>query len=202
MVEQGKKIELPSPTVMSEKPVETLLQQRRSIRSFRMGPLSLAEIGQLLWAAQGITDPQGMRAAPSAGALYPLELYVVTGNVSGLPPAVYHYLPKTHHLIETLEGDQRRMLARAALDQSWISDAAAVVVFAAKYERTTRKYGKRGVRYVHMEVGHAGQNLFLQAEALDLATVVVGAFHDDKVDKLLGLPDDIQVLSLMPVGKK
>ena len=202
MVEQGKKIELPSPAVMSEQPIETLLQQRRSIRSFRMAPLSLAEIGQLLWAAQGITSPQGLRTAPSAGALYPLELYVVTGNVEGLPPAVYHYRPKAHHLIKILEGDQRRVLARTALGQSWISDAAAVVVIAAKYKRTTRKYGERGIRYVHMEVGHAGQNLFLQAEAMGLATVVVGAFHDDKVDKLLSLPDDIQVLSLMPVGKR
>ena len=202
MVEQGKKIELPSPTVMSGQPLETLLQQRRSVRSFSMVQLSLAEIGQLLWATQGITSPQGLRTAPSAGALYPLELYVVTGNVEGLPPAVYHYHPKDHHLIKVLEGDQRRMLARTALGQSWISDSAAVVVIAAKYKRTTRKYGERGIRYVHMEVGHAGQNLFLQAEAMGLATVVVGAFHDDKVDKLLGLPDDIQVLSLMPVGKR
>lgn len=202
MVEQAKKIELPSPTVMSGQPLETLLQQRRSVRSFSMVQLSLAEIGQLLWATQGITSPQGLRTAPSAGALYPLELYVVTGNVEGLPPAVYHYHPKDHHLIKVLEGDQRRMLARTALGQSWISDSAAVVVIAAKYKRTTRKYGERGIRYVHMEVGHAGQNLFLQAEAMGLATVVVGAFHDDKVDKLLGLPDDIQVLSLMPVGKR
>jgi SagB-type dehydrogenase family enzyme len=156
----------------------------------------------LLWAAQGITNPQGLRTAPSAGALYPLELYVIAGNVEGLTPGVYHYQPGRHRLQQTMPGDQRRLLARAAHGQAWVRTAAAVVVITAVYDRTTRKYGDRGVRYVHMEVGHAAQNLFLQAEALGLAAVVVGAFEDDAVAKVLDLPTDVQPLMLFPVASK
>ena len=202
MAQSSEYISLPKPTKTSEKSLEQLLEQRRSARAFRKAPLRLAEVGQLLWAAQGISDPQGFRTAPSAGALYPLELYVVAGAVDGLPPAVYHYHPKGHRLVETSDGDRRQALARAALGQSWVRDAAAVVVFAAIFKRTTRKYGNRGVRYVHMEVGHAAQNLFLQAEALGLGTVVVGAFDDEEVNTKLQLPSNMQSLMLMPVGRK
>ena len=202
MAAQGKYISLPPTTVATDgQPLERLLQQRRSVRTFSKAPLSLTVLGQLLWAAQGITHPQGLRTAPSAGALYPLELYVVAGQVEGLPPAVYRYLPEGHRLLETAPGDRRQALARAALEQTWLSDAAVVVVFTAIYARTTRKYGERGVRYVHMEVGHAAQNLFLQAEAQALGSVVVGAFQDDEVSKLLGLSADTQPLLLMPVGR-
>ena len=202
MAAQGEYISLPATTVATDgQPLEKLLQQRRSVRTFGKAPLSLATLGQLLWAAQGITHPKGLRTAPSAGALYPLELYVVAGEVEGLPPAVYRYLPKDHRLLETAPGDRRQALAKAALYQLWLDDAAVVVVFTAIYARTTRKYGKRGERYVHIEVGHAAQNLFLQAEALSLGTVDVGAFRDNKVSKLLDLPDDTQPLLLMPVGK-
>ena len=202
MAAQGEYISLPPTTVATDgQPLERLLQQRRSVRTFGKAPLSLAEVGQLLWAAQGISHPQGLRTAPSAGALYPLELYVVAGEVKGLPPAVYRYLPEGHRLVETAPGDRRQALARAALNQSWLSDAAVVVVFTAIYARTTRKYGKRGIRYVHMEVGHAAQNLLLQAKAQALGSVVVGAFRDDEVSKVLGLPADTQPLTLMPVGR-
>ena len=202
MAQSSEYISLPKPTKTSERSLEQLLEQRRSVRAFRKAPLRLAEVGQLLWAAQGISDPRGFRTAPSAGALYPLELYVVAGAVDGLPPAVYHYHPKGHRLVETSDGDRRQALARAALGQSWVRDAAAVVVFAAIFKRTTRKYGNRGVRYVHMEVGHAAQNLFLQAEALGLGTVVVGAFDDEEVNTTLQLPSNMQPLMLMPVGRK
>ncbi len=193
-------IPLPEPVTSGETSLEQLLQQRRSVREYRAAALSLADIGQLLWSVQGITHPQGFRTAPSAGALYPLELYIVAGEVQGLEPGVYHYRPGNHQLIPTVSGDLRRRLAGCALDQAWIHDAAAVVVFAAVYQRTMRKYGERGERYVHMEVGHATQNLFLQAEALGLDTVVVGAFHDEALANLLQLSADVQPLLLMPVG--
>jgi SagB-type dehydrogenase family enzyme len=195
-------IPLPEPITSGEKSLEALLQQRRSVREYRETTLDLSAIGQLLWAAQGITGPQGFRTAPSAGALYPLELYVVAGNVDGLPPGVYHYHPDKHQLQQTGHNDQRDLLARAAHGQSWVKAAAAVVVVTAIYGRTTRKYGERGIRYVHMEVGHAAQNLFLQAEALGLATVVVGAFDDAAVATVLKLPADIQPLMLLPVASK
>jgi len=195
-------ISLPDPVTSGEAPLETLLQQRRSVREYQEAALELSAIGQLLWAAQGITDPQGLRTAPSAGALYPLELYVVAGNVDGLAPGVYHYHPGRHRLQQTRPDDLRHLLARAAHGQSWVRTAAAVVVVTAVYDRTTRKYGDRGIRYVHMEVGHAAQNLFLQAEALGLAAVVVGAFEDDVVATTLGLPTDAQPLMLIPIARK
>ena len=193
---------LPEPVTSGEKSLEALLLQRRSVREHREAALDLSAIGQLLWAAQGITNPQGFRTAPSAGALYPLELYVVVGKVDGLSPGLYHYHPDTHRLQQTEDGDLRHILARAALAQPWVKTAAAVVVVTAVYGRTTRKYGERGIRYVHMEVGHAAQNLFLQAEALGLAAVVVGAFEDDAVATALKLPTDVQPLMLIPVARK
>ena len=202
MAKSPEFISLPDPVTTGEKPLEALLQQRRSVREYQESGLDLSAIGQLLWAAQGITDPRGFRTAPSAGALYPLELYVVAGNVEGLTPGVYHYQPDRHGLQQTSTGDQRRLLAHAAHGQSWVRTAAAVVVITAVYDRTTRKYGDRGVRYVHMEVGHAAQNLFLQAEALGLGTVVVGAFDDEEVNTKLQLPSNMQPLMLMPVGRK
>lgn len=201
LAQSPETVTLPEPAYAGEQSVERLLRQRRSVRDYRDATLPLSDISQLLWAAQGITHAAGLRTAPSAGALYPLEVYLVAGNVSDLAAGVYHYQADGHRLERMHRGDQRKPLARAALAQNWVGDAAAVVVFAAVYERTTRKYGKRGVRYVHMEVGHAAQNLFLQAEALGLATVVVGAFRDDEVAGVLQLPDDVHPLVLMPVGR-
>lgn len=194
-------LKLPEPALTNELSLEQLLSQRRSIREYPDAALSLAEIGQLLWAAQGITHAEGLRAAPSAGALYPLELYVVAGRVDGLAPGVYHYEPGRHQLVKTGDGDVREALARAALSQSCVSDAPAVIVFTADYARTTGKYGHRGRRYVDMEVGHAAENVFLQAGALGLATVPVGAFEDEEVGGMLGLPGELQALLMMPVGK-
>ena len=201
MSEPRETIQLPEPASAGDRSLEELLQQRRSVRDYPDAALPLADISQLLWAAQGITHPAGLRTAPSAGALYPLELYVVAGNVAGLAAGVYHYRADGHRLTRMHGGDQRKPLAQAALEQTWVGGAAAVVVIAAVYDRTTRKYGQRGVRYVHMEVGHAAENLFLQAEALGLATVVVGAFRDDEVAGVLQLPADVRPLALMPVGR-
>ncbi len=202
MAQPGENVALPEPSVTGSTPLEQLIAQRRSIRDYQTTAVDLAEIGQLLWAAQGITHLQGLRAAPSAGALYPLELYVVTGHIEGLAQGVYHYEPRHHQLMKTSDGDLRDALTRAALSQDWMKHAPAVIVITADYDRTSRKYGKRGQRYVHIEAGHAAQNLFLQSESLGLATVVVGAFNDDEVVRVLRLPADLQPLLLMPVGRK
>ena len=202
MAQPSENVALPEPSVTGSISLEQLLAQRRSIRDYQTTALELPEIGQLLWAAQGITHLQGLRTAPSAGALYPLELYVVTGRIEGLVQGVYHYDPRHHQLIKTSDDDLRDALTRAALSQGWIKHASTIIVFTADFERTTKKYGKRGKRYVHIEVGHAAQNLFLQSESLGLATVVVGAFNDDEVARVLQLPADLQPLLLMPVGRK
>ncbi len=199
--EAGDTIILPEPRDSGEISVEEALLERRSVRNYKDEALTLAEISQLLWAAQGITDLGGYRTAPSAGALYPLEVYVVAGNVDGLQAGIYKYRPQGHELEKVAGGDVRAELCAAALDQEFIEDGAAVLVFAAVYERTTGKYGERGVRYVHMEVGHAAQNVYLQAVSLGLGTVVIGAFHDDEVEKLLQMQDDERVLCIMPVGR-
>jgi len=194
-------INLPEPHTDAGTSVEQALRLRRSVRTFAEKPLQLSEVAQLLWSAQGITSRDGLRTAPSAGALYPLEIYLVAGSVNDLPVGVWHYLPDNHRLEQLNDTDIRNPLAHAALDQAWIREAAAVVVFAAVYERTTRKYGKRGIRYVHIEAGHAAENLFLQAVSLDLNTVIVGAFRDDAIRNALKLPQDHVPLILMPVGR-
>lgn len=195
-------VRLPAPRSDSDTSIERALSGRRSIRDYRDAPLTLAEVSQLMWAAQGVTDARaGFRTAPSAGATYPLELYVVVGNVEGLRAGVYRYLPHRHEIARTRDGDIRGALASAALNQSSVERGAAVLVFAAVYERTTRRYGERGVRYVHMEAGHASQNVYLQAVALRLGTVVIGAFDDDRVQRTLLLPSGEHALYLMPVGR-
>ncbi len=194
-------VKLPPPVLNGARSLERTLHDRRSVRRYQHVPISLAELSQLLWAAQGITASGGRRTAPSAGALYPLEIHVVAGNVTGLPAAVYRYQPRDHVLQRTAEGDAREELCRAALGQTSIGNAPAVIAVSAVYDRTTAKYSERGIRYAHVEAGHAGQNISLQAAALDLGTVVVGAFHDDQVRSVLRLRKGEEPLLLMPVGK-
>jgi SagB-type dehydrogenase family enzyme len=143
----------------------------------------------------------GKRTAPSAGALYPLEVYVVVGNVDGLSPGVYKYKPQTHQLFRVGVGDKRSELAAAAVGQKWIQSSPCVFVIGGNYSRTEVKYGERAARYVHIEVGHAVENMCLQAVALDLGTTMVGAFKDDDVRKVLGMPAEEQPLAIVPVGK-
>jgi len=196
-------VELPPPETVGTMSVEEAIQRRRSIRSYTSDPLSLQDVSQLLWAAQGITDPdRNLRAAPSAGATYPLEVYIVVGNnsVTGLADGLYRYDPYGHRLEYVLKGDFRSSLAEAALGQPWIREAPINIIIAAVYERTTGRYGERGIRYVHMEAGHAAQNLYLQATARGLGMVVVGAFHDDQIQELLRLPKDQKPLYIIPVG--
>ena len=201
-MENEQRIPLPAAELGQEMSIEEALEQRRSIRKFSRDSLVLEDISQLLWAAQGITSRQGFRSAPSAGALYPLELYIVAGNVKGLTPGVYHYRPKEHDLILVASGDRRKPLASAALRQSWVRSASAVLLITGVYQRTMDKYGPRGRRYVHMEVGHAAQNVYLQATARDLGTVMVGAFDDKEVQKVLSLPADHEPLGIMPIGRR
>jgi len=182
--------------------VEEALLKRRSVRNYTDKALTLQEVSQLLWAAQGTTDPSGKRTAPSAGALYPLEVYVVVGNVKDVARGVYKYEPQQHELVRVLDGEQRKALAEAALNQQSIAQGAIDIVITAIYERTTKKYSDRGIRYVHMEAGHAAQNVYLQAVAMNLGMVVIGAFYDDQVKEVLNLPENEEPLYIMPVGRK
>lgn len=192
---------LPEPNLDSRFSVERALDTRRSVRDYKDEALTLAEISQLLWAAQGITDSQGFRTAPSAGALYPLEVYLVTRKIETLPQGVYKYLPDGHKLTQVTTGDVHSELV-ANLWGEGLKKSSALIVFAAVYERTTQKYGDRGVRYVHMEVGHAAQNVYLQAVSLNLGTVVIGAFDDNKIKHLVRMAEEEQPFYIMPVGKR
>ena len=192
---KGETIDLPAPQTVGKVSLEETLARRRSVREYTQEALTQEEIGQLLWAAQGITSDWGGRAAPSAGALYPLEVYVVTRE------GLYHYVPEGHQVVYTPMLGLHDALWEAGLKQDWIRNAPALFVFAAVYARTAGKYGDRAERYVHMEVGHAAENLLLQAVALDLGAVVIGAFHDAQVQRALGLPEDHAPLYLVPVGR-
>jgi SagB-type dehydrogenase family enzyme len=194
-------VQLPQPRLTGTASVEAALAARRSSRFYSDRPLTIDDLSQLLWAAQGITHPRGLRTAPSAGALYPLELTVIAGMVSDLPAGTYRYQPAGHRLILIAEGDERAALADAALGQSPVRKAPVVIAIAADYRKTMIKYGERGVRYVHLEAGHAAQNLCLQATALGLGTVVLGAFSDQGVAAVLRNSGQ-QPLCLIPVGRK
>jgi SagB-type dehydrogenase family enzyme len=194
------RIVLPESDVHDGSTLIGAFDKRRSVRDYAEHELTLVQVARLLWAAQGANDPSGLRTAPSAGALYPLELVLVAGNVAGLKSGVYRYQVRRHALKLVAEGDLRFRLAKAALGQAWLSNAAAVAVVTAIYEHTTRKYGKRGKRYVQIEVGHAAQNMLLQAAVLGLGAAVVGAFDDAAVGDVLGLPDFENPLYLLPIG--
>ncbi len=193
----GEVIKLPEPRLQGSMSLEEAIARRKSIRSYRNEPLTLEQLSQLLWAAQGVTHEK-KRSAPSAGATYPFEIYVVVGNVRGLKPGIYRYDPFEHAIALVREGDYRRALQKAALDQAWVGNAAIDIVLVAFYERTTGYYGDRGIRYVHMEAGHIGENIYLQATALGLGTVAVGAFHDDRVAEVIGTDGD--PIYIFPVG--
>jgi SagB-type dehydrogenase family enzyme len=191
---QVEEIALPAPRLKGEMSLEETLTARRSVRQFTDGELTLEELSQLLWAAQGITVDWGGRTAPSAGALYPLEVYVATAD------RLYHYVPQGHKAVVESRADLRGELWRAGLSQNAIREAPAVFVITAVYARTAKKYGERAERYVKLEAGHAGQNLVLQAVALGLGGVTIGAFYDDQVQRALSLPSDHEPLYLIPIG--
>lgn len=196
---------LPEPSYEGEISVERAIKERRTIRAFRADSLSITQLSQLLWAAQGITDARrGYRAAPSAGALYPLDVYAVVGKggVEALAAGVYRYRPADHGLEVVRQGDRRKDVAYAALTQMWIAEAPVIFIITAEYRRINNKYGERGVRYAHIEVGHVGENIFLQAGALGLGAGIVGAFRDASVTKAIGAPKEHEPLIIIPVGYK
>jgi SagB-type dehydrogenase family enzyme len=198
-------ISLPRPSSDGKVSLEKAIKERRTIRDFRERSLSLNHLSQLLWAGQGITEPTiGRRAAPSGGALYPLDIYVLIGEngVEKIEAGVYHYLPKEHSISPISKGDRRKEIASASLGQMWMAKAPVIFIITAEYKRITGKYGERGVRYALIEVGHVGQNLFLQAEALGLGAGIVGAFDDLEVSKVAGLPPKHEPLLIVPVGYK
>ncbi len=197
---QRQPIQLPTPRLKSGVSFEKVLGERRSVREYSSETLTLANVSQLLWSAQGVTHPEGWRTAPSAGATFPLELYLVAGNVNGLAQGLYRFRADQHKLIQLGNKDLRADLAAAALGQEWMKESAIIIVIAAVYDRATQKYGQRGIRYAHMEVGHAAQNVYLQAASLNLGTTLVGAFDDKRVKEVLKLPSDEQPLGLMPIG--
>lgn len=207
------RIKLPPAKLTSKISLEEAIVKRRSIRRYRTEPLTLFQISQLLWSAQGITAARKLRAAPSAGGTYPLEIFALIGkegvvasetklSKEQLQPGIYHYEVSSHSLVLHQPGDLREKLAEAALDQGFIANAPIDIVICALYIRTSHRYGRRGERYVHMEVGHVGENIQLQAIALGLATVEIGAFDDEEVRKVLGLEEQIKPLYIMPIGKQ
>jgi len=201
-INQAKSIVvLPKPLLLGELSIEEALWKRRSVRNYKTESLQLKEISQLLWAAQGITEDEGKRTAPSAGALYPLEVYLVTGNVDNLVSGVYHYRPRDQSLQQIAEGDKRKQLSGAALMQGSIRDCSAIIVFAADFHRTTKKYFEKGKNYVYIEVGHTAQNVLLQATSLHIGAVTVGAFIQSLAKKILQLPKNEDPLYLLPLGK-
>jgi SagB-type dehydrogenase family enzyme len=193
----AKEIKLPKAKEKGLTSIEETLNQRRSVRDYKKGPLDLEQISQLLWAASGRNLYR--RTAPSAGATYPLEIYLVVGEVEKLDPGIFHYSFSRHSLESIKEQDIRNRLSAAALQQRMIEKAPINIIIAADYGRTTGRYGQRGLRYVHMEVGHVGQNVALQANALSLGTVMIGAFDDKQVKEVLGINEE--PLYIIPVGK-
>jgi SagB-type dehydrogenase family enzyme len=205
-------IKLPPPHLTSKVSLEETIAKRRSVRRYRAEPLALSQLSQILWSAQGITGRRMFRAAPSAGATYPLEIFVFVGRQGvivsetkqapeELQAGIYHYEVDSHSLSLHKSGELRLDLARAALDEEFIMEAPVDIVICAIYYRTGYRYGRRGERYVHIEVGHVGENIHLQAMALGLATAEVGAFHDEEVREILGVEEQIKPLYIMPLGK-
>lgn len=195
-------MKLPEPQIQGKISIEETLFERRSVRGYKNEPLTFAEVSQLLWAAQGVTDANGLRTAPSAGALYPLEVYLIAGNVTGLPAGIYNYVPDGHRIELITDGDRRGELSRTAMGQTFVADAPVSFVITAVYARTTGLYGERGIRYVDMEAGHAAENLLLQGVALGIGAVTVGAFDDKDVAKLLQLSGDETPLYIISAGRK
>jgi len=200
---------LPAPDLRGTRLFEEVLSRRRSRRSFSDDAVSVQEISQILWAANGISgahdqprELKKFRTAPSAGATYPLELYLLAGNITGIDPGVYRHSPSAHSLIRIIDRDIKAEMASAALNQDMIETAPACLFFSAVYQRSTMVYGRRGSeRYVCMDLGHSAQNVYLQAEALHLGTCAVGAFNDHAVKRLMQLPDHETPLYIMPIGR-
>ncbi|MFW5836469.1 MAG: SagB/ThcOx family dehydrogenase [Desulfovibrionaceae bacterium] len=197
----GERISLPE--IKMERPPSLLeaVNDRRSIRSYKPGPVALEDLAMVLHAAQGVTHPRGYRAAPSAGALYPLELHLAAGPDESIPAGCYRFIPGVRELDPRVEGDLRSDIAGACLNQSWMAEAPCCLVVCAVYERVTRKYGDRGRQYAHIEAGCAAQGFSLMAAALGLGTVCVGAFRDHELQQVLNVDEFERPLLAMPLGR-
>lgn len=194
------KVRLPELETSGRSRIEELIAKRRSVRRYKDKKLSESVISRLLWAAQGISSKDGLRTSPSAGALYPLEIHVVTGGGGELEPGVYRYIPEDHTLIREIAGDIREKLSKAALSQPMIRNAPVSIVISAIYARITGKYGNRGLSYTHMEAGHAAQNVCLLGVELGIGTCTAGAFENEEVKSVLKLPANEEPLYILPLG--
>lgn len=196
-------MKLTKPDVDGKLSVEKAIFQRRTVRSFRKKTITQQQLSQILWAAQGITEEGGFkRAAPSAGALYPADVYAVVGDkgVQDVPEGVYLYDPGDHAIEKIHDRDEREAVAMASVRQMWMAEAPVIFIITCEYDRITVKYGERGIRYAFIEVGHIGQNIFLQCQALGLVAGIVGAFHDKEVAQSIKAQRNHEPLIIMPIG--
>jgi SagB-type dehydrogenase family enzyme len=192
----GGTLKLPPPKYESEVSIEKALLERRSVRSYKDEPLTLNELSQILWAAQGITEPKrSLRTAPSPRAAYLLEVYVLSGNVTNLPMGMYKYQPQGHELVKIAEGDKKAELFKAA-GQAPIKNAPVALVITGLFEKP------QNPAWMYLEAGHAAENVYLQAVSLKLGTVSMAGFKEEEVRKALNLPDKERVIYIMPIGKK
>ena len=198
---QMMKINLPEPVTKGPVSVEETLLRRRSVREYLPGTLSLSEISQLLWSAYGITSEDGFRTAPSAGGLFPLRIYLASANIEGLAAGLYKYNSGEHALELKKEGPVIDQITAATFFQDYISGAAAVLIISADYTGPNKEYGEQGPKFTWMDLGHLGQNVHLQAVALDIGTVAVAAVRPGEIEKIVGTPPEEEVLYLMPLGK-
>lgn len=199
---EGGRIALPPPETAGDVPVETCLATRRSVRDYAAAPVNLKELGQLLWAMQGVSGLGGLRTCPSAGAVYPLRTYVLAGRVDGAPAGLYEYDADQHAIAALWRGDKRRQLSAAAFGQDCVEQAAVAAVLTSDYRRIVRELGERGRYLTHVEAGHAGQNWLLEATALGLGAIGLGRFEPDIVAELLRLPGEEEPLYLLLAGRK
>ena len=209
--EETATIDLPKPNYDSNTSIEKALKKRRSIRNYSAESLSIEEISQIFWSAYGVTLHKdgmpdflrgGLKTAPSAGATYPLEIYIVASDVTDLPAGIYKYKPEGHKLIKISDEDKREELYEASFGQKWVKDAPASLVYSAVFSRTTDRYGQRGrERYVCMDLGHSAENVYLQCVSLKMGTVAIGAFDDLKLKLVINMTKEEEPLYIMPLGK-
>lgn len=192
-------VDLPKPDYTGKTSIEEALLKRRSVRKYKNEPITLKELSQLLWSAQGVTSERGFRTAPSPGALYPLRLYTIAHNVTGLEKTIYEYIPNEHKLLK--RKDIGKIDYSKISRQGWIAKSAVIFVFTADYGRVAESYGKWAKRFTDMEAGHAAQNLQLQGISLGIGSCVVGAFNDDEINRILNLPENETSIYLIPAGK-
>jgi len=198
------KVQLDNPQREGGAPLWDVFDSRRSVRHFKDAPMTKSELSQLLWAAQGITNQgSGFRTAPSAGALYPVETYLVVNSVEDVEPGVYHYAVDKHELDQLRVGDFRMPVAQAALDQEMAYRANVVFIWTAVFERSKWKYNQRAYRYVYLDAGHIAQNVALAAVALDFGSCQIGALYDDEVNALIDIDGVVEsVIYMTVVGKE